>query len=750
MPHNPHADFTPTMKGYSGQQPFRFWCQMALPLTYDDSLSYYELLNKVVVYLNHTIEDVANVEDNVTSLLNSFTELQNYVNEYFDNIDIEAELRNVLDAMVIDGTLDEILSPIVANQLPEVVETQIDGVVAEQIDDAVAEQIDDSVSVQLPDAVSDVIPPYVTDWLDENVTPVGSAVIVDKSLSISGAAADAEITGWNENVIENIANNGTFKINKNILVNGSYWAFSNIVTNTSRGRCKLLIPVKKGMVLFSEGGDFDVYAGVLETPTSTSANLQTMNWINTATAYRLNYDGYLTFNVRNHSDTSSTVDVNNFTQKVELYSEEFYDYLRDNKIFIPRGVIPDNTDLNTVINPGSYVVQSNYTYDNCPIHSSLGAVLTVFKATENTLMQVIRTVGNFPYVHEYQRSMLTLEGVRTFGEWTKIDGEITLYSTGDTTDRTLELSTALSLYKCVKLSSGDFYISDQINLGTGYEIYGNSKSTIIHMSELLYSALFTMGNDCSIHDLVIDGGNDGASPSPTERNAIEFKGTYVYNQGGEGIERGMLFNLTIMNLSGSAIKLSHTGPNIKDHCLINNIEIVNCSYGFNIDYSSEYHRISNCSVQKCRYGMLNNGGNNVICDCDFSGNVYGISMNQSINDSHGSYVGCTFNHSVSALGVENKGTAIKLNRITLGEVFIGCQIYFGSVEINNCVGVRFVGCNVGGSVPFTITDSTVITFSDCTFKEAPDSANSRVVQSGNTGLIYTNCYLRNADVYNPA
>ena len=35
----------------------------------------------------------------------------------------------------------------------------------------------------------------VTDWLDDNVTPVGSAVVVDSSLSVGGAAADAKATG---------------------------------------------------------------------------------------------------------------------------------------------------------------------------------------------------------------------------------------------------------------------------------------------------------------------------------------------------------------------------------------------------------------------------------------------------------------------------------------------------------------------------------------------------------------------------
>lgn len=43
---------------YNNTDKLRFWCQKVLPLVYDDSLSYYELLNKIVVYLNSTIEDV--------------------------------------------------------------------------------------------------------------------------------------------------------------------------------------------------------------------------------------------------------------------------------------------------------------------------------------------------------------------------------------------------------------------------------------------------------------------------------------------------------------------------------------------------------------------------------------------------------------------------------------------------------------------------------------------------------------------
>lgn len=36
---------------------FKFWCQKILPLVYDDSLSYYEVLCKVVDYINKLIDD---------------------------------------------------------------------------------------------------------------------------------------------------------------------------------------------------------------------------------------------------------------------------------------------------------------------------------------------------------------------------------------------------------------------------------------------------------------------------------------------------------------------------------------------------------------------------------------------------------------------------------------------------------------------------------------------------------------------
>lgn len=41
---------------------FKFWCQKVLPLVYDDSLSYYEVLCKITEILNEVIDQTNDLE----------------------------------------------------------------------------------------------------------------------------------------------------------------------------------------------------------------------------------------------------------------------------------------------------------------------------------------------------------------------------------------------------------------------------------------------------------------------------------------------------------------------------------------------------------------------------------------------------------------------------------------------------------------------------------------------------------------
>lgn len=131
------SNVRPSMGTYNSPKTFRFWCQKVLPLVYDDSLSYYELLCKVVDYLNKTMEDVNTAVEDVTNLnsafgslenhvnasetalLQAYTDLQNYVNNYFDNLDVQEEINNKLDEMAADGSLDGLLSAYFNTFIPD-------------------------------------------------------------------------------------------------------------------------------------------------------------------------------------------------------------------------------------------------------------------------------------------------------------------------------------------------------------------------------------------------------------------------------------------------------------------------------------------------------------------------------------------------------------------------------------------------------------------------------------------------------
>lgn len=109
--------FTPDFKPYSGIGKLRFWCQKVLPTIYDDSLSYYELLNKVVVFLNSTIEDVANVEDNLTALRDAFTELEQYVEDQLETL--APVVEDVIDQMIESGQFGDILVDAIAGVIAD-------------------------------------------------------------------------------------------------------------------------------------------------------------------------------------------------------------------------------------------------------------------------------------------------------------------------------------------------------------------------------------------------------------------------------------------------------------------------------------------------------------------------------------------------------------------------------------------------------------------------------------------------------
>lgn len=95
---------------YTNLEKFHFWCQKVLPLVYDDSLSYYEVLCKVTSYLNKTIEAVNDLAGTITN----YDELINNLNSVYEGLqtDLTALKKTVNDNY---DTLNSALETAISN-----------------------------------------------------------------------------------------------------------------------------------------------------------------------------------------------------------------------------------------------------------------------------------------------------------------------------------------------------------------------------------------------------------------------------------------------------------------------------------------------------------------------------------------------------------------------------------------------------------------------------------------------------------
>ena len=78
---------------------FRFWCQKVLPLVYDDSLSYYEVLCKVVNYINNLIDTNNQIIEYVDELKAELKVVQDWIDN-FDTSYAESIIREYLANMI--------------------------------------------------------------------------------------------------------------------------------------------------------------------------------------------------------------------------------------------------------------------------------------------------------------------------------------------------------------------------------------------------------------------------------------------------------------------------------------------------------------------------------------------------------------------------------------------------------------------------------------------------------------------------
>lgn len=87
---------------YEILHPFQAWVQQSLPAVYDDSLSYTDLLYKMLSYIDKLVTNSNYFSEDIKKMYD-------YVNNYFNNLDVQDEINKKLDEMVTNGQLTTII-----------------------------------------------------------------------------------------------------------------------------------------------------------------------------------------------------------------------------------------------------------------------------------------------------------------------------------------------------------------------------------------------------------------------------------------------------------------------------------------------------------------------------------------------------------------------------------------------------------------------------------------------------------------
>lgn len=317
-----------------------------------------------------------------------------------------------------------------------------------------------------------------------------------------------------------------------------------------------------------------------------------------------------------------------------------------------------------------------------------------------------------------------------------------LESTQNKADRAAEIEALLNERGACILGAGVFYISS-VKMPDGTTVKGMGAATkIVLLDEVADGAAICLGSFCTVKDIFLLG-SEGEAVIPTEvgnRHGILFEGsaTEEHYKGAQPTH-SMISGCFISAFSGGGITCRNTGYSPESSLTVSDCQIFLCGVGINIPFFSEYHNFNSVKCNRNLYGCINNGGNNVFTGCGFDCNKTGFiidnSHGQSNNNSHGSVVGCTFNHSDS-----NKGIGILLLGVSHGYVFSACQLFFSKVVIENSTGLVFDSFNCGREVEISVKGKHprgvgLVTFSGSAFNPAP-----KISVTDNDTVKFINCF----------
>lgn len=583
---------------------------------------------------------------------------------------------------------------------------------------------------------------------DEYYNSIYTGEEIDRRLGLAGEAADAVF--FNANAV-------------------SLWAVGAIssssgANSTSTTRLRTTGYIGDGVQKISVDSGFKYMifgydAGTYKGTWNGTSFVKSGNWRTTETditaipggyAYRLvmayNGDGTITTDAATHLTMTSTTDSSLTLGGRAPDSAVVGDMLKTSYALAIGDYrvesLANGTDLNDLTSPGNFraisasIAQSLL---HCPVTVAFRLTVSWIYGTATVMQELRVSTGQLWY-----RTMSS----GSWGAWRMLGNR--LGQSKDTTeDRTAAILTDLNSNKICELGKG-IYTIESLNMPVDSTIRGVGRGTVLQLPTGSTSYAIKMAKGCTLEGVKIVGtGGDGWIPD-VDANDSDGILINVEGDGEDGRNRMNISNVEVCGFTGAGIKLLSTGVNYDNSVNIVNAFIHNNNYGIDCQKNSEYNRISNCAISRNVVGIRMNGGNNLVTNCGINGNTTGILMDTTgitgaNNNSHGTFSCCNINHS-HTFESSSATTAIKIVGMQSGEVFTGCQIAYGGIDIQSSIGINFNACNFLSDVPIDVSGSGFSMFTCCIFQQ---TSASPVTKTGTGVLLFRECYVRSGAAFNP-
>ena len=310
------------------------------------------------------------------------------------------------------------------------------------------------------------------------------------------------------------------------------------------------------------------------------------------------------------------------------------------------------------------------------------------------------------------------------------------------TDMRPAIQYALDAYGFCKLGPGVYYISSKIVMPEGSTLEGCGEATELRLMSGDAMVAVLMRKNSTVNHLSIIGSYTDLMRSDFGLSNGSRYGIQYYKADGETCTTAYcsVTNVHIRNFSGAGIYQYNTGANVEQGLFVSNVHIKNCWCGVWAHSNSEFCRYDNIQITYCYIACINNGGNNAFNNCIF--HAYSIGMKiegEHRNSAHGMCSNSSFCHTG-----DNAGSALTLGNIVSGYVFSACQFWYNSVDITNCGGIVFSGCEfgrgtTGKGATINVDGGNTILFGNCVFMN-DETYQPDITITNNNKVKFNGCY----------